>query len=178
MRYAGFWSRLVAGVIDLAVLVPCMAFGFWAMTASKLSALLLMLPLNALSLAYHVVLHARFGQTLGKMAAGVRVMKASGEPISWREAGLRSSVDMLLAVVGMASYAVMVARLPDVEGGLGWFEHSMRLTRLQPTWARWAGYVNQAWFWSEMVVLLFNEQKRALHDFIAGTVVIHTRAAR
>jgi uncharacterized RDD family membrane protein YckC len=169
---------LVAGLIDLIVLAPCMAFGFWAMTASKLSALLVMLPLNALSLAYHVVLHARFGQTLGKMAAGVRVMKASGEPISWREAGLRSSVDIVIAVVGMVSYAVMLSHLPDSEWRIGWVEHSRRLTQLQPAWARWAGYVNQAWFWSEMVVLLFNEQKRALHDFIAGTVVIHTRPAR
>jgi uncharacterized RDD family membrane protein YckC len=178
VRYAGFWRRLAAGLIDIVVVVPWMAFGFWAMTASKLSTLLLMLPVNALGLAYPLVLHARFGQTLGKMATGVRVTKPSGEPISWREAGLRSSVDIVLTVIGMASYATMVARLPDVEWQLGWIDHSERLSRLQPEWGRWAGYLGQVWFWSEMIVLLFNDQKRALHDFIAGTVVIHTRAAR
>jgi uncharacterized RDD family membrane protein YckC len=33
------------------------------------------------------------------------------------------------------------------------------------------------WTVSELVVLLMNEKRRALHDFIAGTVVIHTAEA-
>ena len=32
--------------------------------------------------------------------------------------------------------------------------------------------MQQIWIWSEFVVLLFNRRKRAIHDFIAGTVVI------
>ncbi|WP_255590049.1 hypothetical protein [Marinicella meishanensis] len=28
------------------------------------------------------------------------------------------------------------------------------------------------WYWSELLVMLTNERRRALHDFIAGTVVI------
>ena len=32
--------------------------------------------------------------------------------------------------------------------------------------------LQQAWMWSELLVLLFNKKRRALHDFIAGTVVI------
>jgi uncharacterized RDD family membrane protein YckC len=35
-------------------------------------------------------------------------------------------------------------------------------------------YSLTVWIWSEIIVLLFNRRKRALHDFIAGTVVIHT----
>ena len=30
----------------------------------------------------------------------------------------------------------------------------------------------QLWTWSELIVMLTNRQRRALHDFIAGTVVI------
>ena len=29
------------------------------------------------------------------------------------------------------------------------------------------------WFLSEFVVLLMNKRKRALHDFIAGTIVVN-----
>lgn len=32
--------------------------------------------------------------------------------------------------------------------------------------------VQQVWFWSEIVVLLSNKKRRAVHDFIAGTVVV------
>lgn len=43
-----------------------------------------------------------------------------------------------------------------------------------PLWGLWAGYAQTAWLFSELIVLLFNEKKRAIHDFIAGTVVIKT----
>jgi uncharacterized RDD family membrane protein YckC len=34
---------------------------------------------------------------------------------------------------------------------------------------RWSGNI---WYWSEFIVLLTNRRKRAIHDFIAGTVVV------
>jgi uncharacterized RDD family membrane protein YckC len=37
------------------------------------------------------------------------------------------------------------------------------------------GLVSNAWTLSELVVLMLNRRRRALHDFIAGTVVIRTR---
>jgi predicted DCC family thiol-disulfide oxidoreductase YuxK len=37
--------------------------------------------------------------------------------------------------------------------------------------------VQQAWMWSELLVLLFNRTRRALHDFIAGTVVVKVAPA-
>jgi len=33
------------------------------------------------------------------------------------------------------------------------------------------------WYWSEIIVILFNKRNRALHDFLAGTVVIHKKYA-
>jgi len=33
--------------------------------------------------------------------------------------------------------------------------------------------VNKAFGWSESLVVLTNRKKRALHDYLAGTVVIH-----
>ena len=33
----------------------------------------------------------------------------------------------------------------------------------------------QIWIWSELIVMLTNRRRRALHDFIAGTVVIRRR---
>lgn len=43
---------------------------------------------------------------------------------------------------------------------------------LLPAWYVLVDTVNQLWVWSEFIVLLFNKRKRAIHDFIAGTVVI------
>jgi hypothetical protein len=40
------------------------------------------------------------------------------------------------------------------------------------------GLITSTWFLLEVVTLLFNKKKRALHDFIAGSVVVHLIALR
>ena len=37
-------------------------------------------------------------------------------------------------------------------------------------------YLLNIWVLSELVVLLLNKKRRTLHDFIAGTVVLHLSA--
>ena len=32
--------------------------------------------------------------------------------------------------------------------------------------------LSHIWIWSEVIVLLFNKRKRAIHDFMAGTVIV------
>ena len=32
------------------------------------------------------------------------------------------------------------------------------------------------WVWSEFITILFNKRKKALHDYLAGTVVIRKAA--
>jgi uncharacterized RDD family membrane protein YckC len=46
-----------------------------------------------------------------------------------------------------------------------------------PAWYVTFSILQQVWMWSEVVVVLFNKRKRALHDFIAGTVVIQKKFA-
>jgi len=43
---------------------------------------------------------------------------------------------------------------------------------LFPAWYSLVSTLSQVWWWSEFIVLLFNKRKRAIHDFMAGTVVI------
>ncbi|MFH3639525.1 RDD family protein, partial [Acinetobacter baumannii] len=41
-----------------------------------------------------------------------------------------------------------------------------------PAWYSIVNSASELWTWSEFIVLLFNKRKRAIHDFIAGTIVI------
>ena len=41
-----------------------------------------------------------------------------------------------------------------------------------PGWYRGVEVASQLWMLSEFVVLLMNKRRRALHDYLAGTVVI------
>ena len=108
MGYAGFWRRLAAFAIDiLACLLAALPLGVVAIVIANLVpqspegfgyvvgvALLLLMASAGLGamgvfLLYFPILEARFGQTLGKHALGLRVVKENGLPIGWREALLR-----------------------------------------------------------------------------------------
>jgi len=47
------------------------------------------------------------------------------------------------------------------------------LIKLAPSWYRPVRYLAVIWGWGELLVLLTNRKKRALHDFLAGTVVVY-----
>jgi uncharacterized RDD family membrane protein YckC len=36
-------------------------------------------------------------------------------------------------------------------------------------------WVNNLWMYSELFILLLNKRKRAIHDFIAGTVIVKSK---
>jgi uncharacterized RDD family membrane protein YckC len=56
-----------------------------------------------------------------------------------------------------------------------WGERATLLEAAVP-WLAWGNAFYFAWLGSEFVVLLLNRRRRALHDFIAGTVVVVARS--
>ena len=98
---------------------------------------------------------------------------ASGDRISWKQAFPRFSVDAALGVGLAISELFGLLRIsPRDYATLSWTEQSRRIADVAPGY-NFLSYAMNMWIWSEVIVLLFNRRKRALHDFIAGTVVIH-----
>ena len=101
-RYAGFWIRYVAKFIDGLILVviivgPCLLLMF-ALAPNALTedpsfaAQAVQLALNFLlvlaQVAYNTFFIGRFGASLGKMAVGLKVITAEGDPPGyWRAFG-------------------------------------------------------------------------------------------
>jgi uncharacterized RDD family membrane protein YckC len=100
---AGFWRRLQAhyldGMVGLAAWLLCsmwLVIALWALENPPrdlldLSLLLLAtlaLPF-ALHIVYHVVLVGGCGQSLGKMAVGILVVRRDGGAVGYGRAGLR-----------------------------------------------------------------------------------------
>ena len=173
--YAGFWPRMLAIYVDLVVMAPIL-FAYFAVRGRSIPmAIVTVLSMTVLGFAYPVYFLSRWGQTIGKMAARIKVTRPDGTPIAPRHAWLRSSVDIGLAAISLGVTIHSLATWTGPEwSSMGWSEQSAELARRDPTLTALT-WVSQGWFWSELVVLLFNEQRRALHDFIAGTVVIKVR---
>jgi uncharacterized RDD family membrane protein YckC len=110
---AGFWVRGGALAVDTLILMLC-----------------IFLPLHGLGylvgFAYKTIFISQGGQTPGKMAAGIKVVTAQGEPVGIGRALVRALAEWLSAMVLLLGYVI-------------------------------AGF----------------SDKRALHDYIAGTRVIY-----
>lgn len=177
MKYAGPFRRLCAAFVDALVLAPLSVFTFWAMSALTGPALAVLFPLSLVAAAYHIWFHARSGQTIGKRVAEIRVVSVSGERISWREAIRRSAVDVLLAIPVTLSVMLALGQLTPEELNLGFAARAQLLGERGPDWGRYVRYASNIWYWSEFLTMLFNTRRRALHDYIAGTVVVNESAA-
>ncbi len=143
VRYAGFSIRLVAFLIDGAVLgafgVPLTAAGYYGMRAGMVVLghatpiepdeavmTLLMVGWFAMATTYFTVLHKRFGQTIGKSVVGITV-----RTLHFHELGFGR------ALVRTLAYAVSSSFL-----GFGF------------------------------LLIALTPRKRGWHDFLAGTCVV------
>jgi uncharacterized RDD family membrane protein YckC len=175
-NFATFWQRFAATAIDLLILFPLMLVQARIGAVSRSAALALAVPWIVLAVGYPIYCHGRFGKTIGKSVMGIRVARLTGERIGWREAWLRSSVEMCLATIVTVGWLIALASTADAEFyGAGASRYPDTVSVHQPPWAVWASRIQEIWFWSELVTMLFNKRRRALHDFIAGTVVISDR---
>lgn len=174
MNYATFWQRFAAMWIDLFVLLPIMAILVWLESESKIAAFVFVIPMGIAYDYYTIYCHGRFGQTIGKRVMGICVVFTTGEPIGWRSAWLRGSVDVIFSVLRVISSFVALAAISDSDFyGVGWMQQSKNLSTLKPVWLGWTEVAIPIWGLSEVFVMLFNKKRQALHDFIAGTVVVN-----
>jgi uncharacterized RDD family membrane protein YckC len=82
LEYAGFWIRLGAGVIDLLILgvfVGVLAY-FFPSPAIWLA------PGIVVSIVYWLGFWVWRGQTPGKMAVGIKVIRTDSSPVKWHSA--------------------------------------------------------------------------------------------
>lgn len=172
-RYASFLSRFGALLIDDLVTAPVLLLPFLARSWPTMLAVLAVLLRAAAIPAYNIFCHGRYGQTVGKRVFGIRVHLVSGAAITWRAAWIRHSPDVVIAALWAFGVAhVIAARDPASLAELTYpaWERTIRAERL--AFVRWTDIGAQIWVWSEVVIMLLNKQRRALHDLIAGTVVL------
>ncbi|HMP89293.1 MAG TPA: RDD family protein [Kiritimatiellia bacterium] len=168
-RYSTFWRRFVASIVDGFVFMPVSLASMWIFSSAHVDVYVQTIWAvisSAIFPAYSILLHGRYGQTLGKMVMKVRVIDVSEtRAINYRQALLRDIVPLLMMLAMMPhevrllltgkSYHTNPGTMPDL--------YSMIFI-----------YASMGWFILEMLSMLLNKKRRAVHDFIAGTVVVRT----
>lgn len=105
-RYAGFWIRFVASFLDGIVMFAFQYLIYFIAGVDLMEPpALLNLALTLVSIAYYVIMTVMLGQTLGKMALGIRVVRKDGGPNGWGWILLRETVGKLVsALILMIGY--------------------------------------------------------------------------
>lgn len=176
--YAGFWKRFCSGFIDGVILIPFSYLVVWLQSFNITMAITVAILSLILFPMYDIFFNARFGGTIGKLAVGIRITKPDGLHIGWLEAWKRSFVDLFFT---FTLWGIQIWALTQVDPisytSLGWTPRTVLLHSYYPMWYKSLFNLQYIWVWSEVLVLLFNKRKRAIHDFIAGTVVINKEFA-
>lgn len=170
-KYYTFGPRFWTGSVDSCVMWPITAATTYllAIHLPAAAGVLLLTVQNGAWLFYTVFMHARYGQTYGKMVCKVRVVDfPSEEAISFWQAFLREGIP-LAVTFGIVAYeinAVSSGALTSdqIAKGVIFKSKAFLLLAALPV----------LWFLAEAITMLTNEKRRALHDFIAGTVVVRT----
>ena len=178
LRYAGFGPRLASLLLDFFVTLPVGALALWGTSSFRLFDLYYLIPGALFSLFYSVYLVRRYGGTPGKLLAGIVIRKVDGTPVGYREAFLRFGVTFVFSLLTSMALLFPLLQMTDAEYfSFSFMERGKRMIELAPAWYTPLNWAQSVWFWSELIVLLTNKKRRALHDFIAGTVVVYTSPA-
>lgn len=164
-KYRTFWPRFFAPNIDSLILLPLVSGSHLLLLYLELpSAIIILLTAVMLSAypLYTIYFHGKYGQTVGKMACKVKVVRATTEEqISFARAFVRDSFPLLFSLPLLISTPNIMILTPEEE-------HEFFITK------SWLFLIPMIWFWAEVITMLTNDKRRAIHDFIAGTVVVRT----
>lgn len=176
--YAGFWARLGSILLDALFILP---FGLLILalnSADKNMYLLTAVMQLLFVLWYHVYLPKKYGGTPGKLIVGIKIIRIDGQPIEWSEAVLRQIVSL-----GFMSFYIFfsIISVAHADGeyyqSLNWGEQARYINAFSPEIFILVKTLENIWVYGELIVLLTNKRKRAIHDYIARTVVIKAKYA-
>lgn len=157
-RYSTFWPRFWSPSIDsillwpITGLLPIIIFDLVPSAATATN-----MAVSFFFYAYSIYFHGNYGGTIGKLKCGIRVVDAKTEqPIGMRQAIMRDIIPLVMAI-GLYGYAFAIEGVENFG---------------ESPYVAWVPGLFGLWFLAEVLTMLTNDKRRALHDFIAGTVVI------
>jgi uncharacterized RDD family membrane protein YckC len=163
-KYGTAGRRILATFIDTIVFIPIIIVDYNLTESSNPWIIIVWLILSdIIYFSYSILMHAKYGQTIGKMLSGITVMNLKEERhVNLKESVLRDSVWIFVSLTGFFYFLIMALLNPD------------RTTENFLLYDDYNGIVAGIWLIIELVSMMTNKKRRAVHDYIAGSVVVIT----
>lgn len=161
-RYHTGFKRLGAALVDGIVFMPLLLIEKWMLDKTdNLSVFIAWSIFNAfLPLFYSIILHYKYGQTIGKWVAGVKVLDISESgKLTLKQSILRDSFYLGIEIIGVLYFAFLVFQTGQAE-------------YIHIDYRNFASLPILLWTILELISMLTNPKRRAVHDFLAKSVVV------
>jgi uncharacterized RDD family membrane protein YckC len=173
--YAGFWQRFGALVIDsLIVGIPMIGLDLLFGGMSRMYALFMLVPMLIVLWYMNIVMVCKQGATPGKLCLGIHVSMRDGATVGLKSALLRYAFMAGITVWGQIQLAYGAMQMTDETfKGLSYVERNTAIDALVP-YSMTPSILLMGWALISIVTVVATREKRSLHDYMAGTVVVQT----
>jgi uncharacterized RDD family membrane protein YckC len=177
IQYSTFWARVGALGIDAGIFVLLLAVQLWLFLYSRYVAMAGCVLIPIFCESYIVLMHWRLGQTVGKMVMKLKVTSRDGNTaITLRQALRRSFAGVgYFGLLGVCSFYALLFWQESDWSTLVFKERIELFIERYPSIASFVGNIYVYWLLAELLILLLMHKRRAIHDYIAATVVISLR---
>jgi len=158
-RYRTGIKRFWAAIIDAIVFSPLFFLHNWFFDLNKSEGLIIFWAIfvTLISTFYSVFLHYKYGQTIGKWAVGIKVVDISEtRNISFKQSLFRDGVYILIELAAVIYFVLK----------------SESFSNKFESYTDFSGNAQLVWLLLELITMLTNKKRRALHDYLANSVVI------
>ena len=188
LTYKTFWQRFLAGFVDSLILIAIgLIITLIKPSNGQIYSLYSTIADYSIWLIYSIYLHGRYGQTIGKMLLKIKVTGTNGEKISYWQAIKRDSIYIILAIITVITFFTHKEDYAQYNESLSFIssvdfesidfedpefnEHMEIASNFSSAPVSWLGNISLIYFILELVTMLTNKKRRALHDYIAKTEV-------
>lgn len=154
-KYQTFFPRLGALLLDAVLLLPLAVLADWlaGTELSESSKAAAAIAINFVNIFYFIILHAVYGQTVGKMLMKVKVLDVAETKLRFTQAVIRDVPQLLFVSASLIPAINQDFGIPDAP--------------LNPV-----AIAVLIWGLADIAVFFATPKHRALHDLIARSVVV------
>ena len=170
-KYAGFWPRLGALIIDGIILAP-LSYGLTYLNVTIWKGSLIMILVSLVTMAYKPVMEHLYGATLGKMSLNLKVTNLELGKASLNEILLRNIFHITPSLITLI-FMIGVYQDPGFQSVSGYGDYSTFVGGF--TMIQYVNILMGGLVIADAIVMLADKRNRAWHDKIAGTYVIEVQ---
>jgi uncharacterized RDD family membrane protein YckC len=162
-KYNTFDKRFLAGLIDGLIFIPFSILDNRFEDTDNKAIFIGWTLFHTICWTLYVVIgHGKYGQTIGKRLMGIKVFDLKEKTlIGYKNAFLRESVWFFAIIAGIIYLTISTSNSATLN-------KEVKDTFYNDI----VGLTSGIWLILELITMFFNKKRRALHDFLAGSVVV------